>query len=367
MTAQMSLSRQVLLLGLLVLIAAGAWGGRGPILDAFGLNADPSERTERSARPATRVVTVGVVLKPDDLTLEAVGTGRAVRSVTLRTESAGKIVSMALAAGQRFEAGDALLTLDDAHEQLALSLAQARLAEARRDLERSEQLQGRGVAAVATLDQVRTATEVAEIEVAIARERLEDRTLRAPFEGVASIAEVEIGDWIDTDDVVARFDDRRTLLIEFDAPELLLPRIEVGMRVAVVSPTAPGAEIVGEVVAIDSRIDPTSRAARVRIAAPNEADRLRPGASFTVRLDLPGERYPLAPELALQFERTGLHVWRAVDGKAEKVPVTLIRRRVDGVLVDADLREGDRIVVEGAQRLSPGRAIEIATDPAGRP
>lgn len=365
MTKTISLRSQLVAAVLAILIAAGVWTGRGAVMTAFGPSAGQSGETRRAAA-AIRVVTADVVFAADDLGLEAVGTGRALKSVSLRPESEGKVVEMALAAGAHFSKGEALLKLDDTDETIAVGLASARLEEAERDLQRAEQLQGRGFAAVAALDEARTAAKVAAFELQLAAERLADRTLRAPFDGVASFPEIEVGDWIDTDDVVARFDDRSTLLIEFDAPEVLLSRIEIGMVVGVESAAAPGVEIAGEITAIDSRLDATNRSARIRVSARNEEDALRPGASFNVRLNLPGPRYARAPELALQFAREGLHVWRVSDGKAERVPVTLVRRRADGVLVEGGLREGDRIVVEGAQRLAPGRAVEITADPAAR-
>jgi Membrane-fusion protein len=111
------------------------------------------------------------------------------------------------------------------------------------------------------------------------------------------------------------------------------------------------------VVALDSRLDVNSRTARVRVALPNPDDALRPGASFAVRLELPGDVHPVVPELAVQFSRGDVYVWRVVDGAAEKVEARLVGRRDGDVLLDGPLQPGDRVVVEGAQRLSPGRAV----------
>ncbi|MGD1870895.1 MAG: efflux RND transporter periplasmic adaptor subunit [Neomegalonema sp.] len=361
-----SFGKQALVSLVIILLAAGLWSARGAISSALGVSPDQTTEVAKSQRPAIRVVTANVALADDDLYLEALGTGRAQRSVSLRGESEGKIVEMALAAGARFAAGEVLLRLDDVDERLEVALAEARLEQADRSLGRAEQLEDRGFTAQANLDNARTAARIARLELERARQTLKDRSLRAPFDGVASIPEVEVGDWIDSDDVVATFDDRSVLLIEFEAPELLLPRIRLEMPVAVVNPAAPGLEITGAVAAIDSRVDAVSRSARIRIAAPNPDDRLRPGASFEVRLNLEGARYPSVPELALQFSREGLYVWRAVDGKADRVAVRLIRRRTEGVLVEGDLNAGDLVVVEGAKRLTQGRALQAVADPAAR-
>ena len=366
MRATLATWKQVAVSCALVGVVFGAWLGHESLFARLGIasprTADISVRT-----PSTvRVAIAEVAIARDDLALEAIGTGRARMSVDLRAESAGKIVELVLEANRRFAEGDVLLRLDDANTRLAVELARARLSDSQRTLDRFEQLYGRGAAAVSALDQARIDAEVARIELEIANEAFARRTLRAPFDGVSTLPDVHVGDWIDTDDVVATYDDRSTILVEFDVPELLLPRLALDMEVETGTAAAPGFSFSGIVTAIDSRLDPGSRAARVRVAIPNEDDRLRPGASFTVGLALPGDDFPAVPELALQFTRGGLHVWRIVEDKAEQVPVRLVRRRSGGVLVDGDLGPGDRVVVEGAQRLSPGRPVEIVMDPARR-
>jgi RND family efflux transporter MFP subunit len=333
------------------------------------------------------VIVEPVRLAEDDLRLEVVGTGRARRSVTLRSRASGEIVSMALAPGARVEAGEVLMRLDDADERLALSLAETRLADARRTLERQRQLRASGTAALARLDEAETAAEIARLEVERAREALAERSLLAPFDGVAGLPEVETGAWVEEGEAIASLDDRSALLVEIDLPEAALGRLGAvsgggdglaaagadvrsdaaggAARIGAVTPTVPGRVFGAALEAVDSRVDPGSRTVRVRVAVPNENDALRPGASFTVRLDLPGGRYPVVPELALQFSRGSLHVWRLAGEAAERVEVVMIRRRDRTVLVDGPLAEGDRVVVEGTQRLRPGRAVRVLRDGAG--
>jgi multidrug efflux pump subunit AcrA (membrane-fusion protein) len=65
------------------------------------------------------------------------------------------------------------------------------------------------------------------------------------------------------------------------------------------------------------------------------------------------------PELALQWGRDGAHVWVVRDGQALQVPVRLVRRLDGSVLVDGALQPGEPVVVEGVQRLRPGRAVSV--------
>jgi RND family efflux transporter MFP subunit len=357
---RMTLLKQAIVSLCLVAAAFLFWDRREALLDLVGWSA-PSERAVRAVAEGVPVIAARVGEARDDLPFEAVGTGRAVRSAVLRVDGTGKIVESALAAGRRFEAGETILRLEDRRQRLDVAAAEARLAEAERTLARSERLEDSGSGAVseAALEDARTVAEIARIELDRAEEALAERTLRAPFDGVAGLPGFEIGDRIGPEDAVASFDDRGVILVAFDLPEALLARVEEGDALEVTTPAAPGRTFEGRVAAIDSRVDVLSRAAVVRAAVPNPDDAMRPGASFRVRLELEGETYAAVPELALQFARGTLHVWRVRDSRAERLEVALVRRRAGVVLVEGPLSPGDLVAVEGARRLSEGEAVDV--------
>lgn len=353
-----ALWRQLLLAALIAGLAYFVWTNEGKVRDFFGLAAEEVPRYNRAAT-ATPVIAAKVGEAEDQLTYELVGTGRALRSVMLRSKGAGLVTSASFSAGAEFASGDVLMTLDDHDQRNALALAEARLAEAQRVLERQEKLVSIGASTGARVDEARTAAEIAVLEVEAARRALDDRTMRAPFDGVTGLAQVDTGDRVESDASIASFDDNSAVLVEFELPEALLSRITSGMDVSASTPSWPDRRFNGEVSAIDTRVDPESRTARVRILLPNDEGLLRPGGSFTVRLELPGETYPTVPELALQFSQGGLRVWRIEGDQVQPVDLRMVRRRAESVLVDGELVPGDTIVIEGTQRLSAGRKVQI--------
>lgn len=366
MRAPIGFFKQLFVAAVMLAVAGALWQNQDTIRAGLGIaNGAAAEKARRKSNEGVPVIVAAAGETKDDLVFEAVGTGRAKRSVMLRLEAEGKIVASNLVSGARFAAGDVLLALEERNERLALELAETRLAEAVRVLERFERLRNTGAAATATLDEARTAAAVAALEVERAREALADHTLRAPFGGVAGLPNVEVGDWIDSSVDIATFDDRSLLLVEFDLPEQLLSRIGPGQKVTATTPAFGGRTFEGAVTDIDTRVDPVSRSARIRVAIPNDQDLLRPGASFTISLPLPGEPFPSVPELALQFAKGTLHVWRVNGEKAEKVDVRLVRRRNAEVLVEGPLQPGDLVVVEGTQRLIPGEKVSIVGGGSG--
>lgn len=352
---------------LLVALGGGAWVFRAELGTLWASVAAPAPQDTSAKNDAqgTPVITAPVRTEADNLTFSAIGTGFAARSVTLRAPVSGRVTDLSLSPDRAFAKDEILLQLDDTDERLAFELAEARLDRAEQERDRYRALQDTGAAAQTRLEQVETDFNVARIQMDQARADLEDRSLRAPFDGVTGIASVEVGDRVAAEDAVATFDDRGRILVEFDLPEAFLSRVDLGLTLTVTTPAVENQSFEGRITAVDSRVDPTTRSARVRATIDNGKDILRPGASFAVRVDLPGPDYPAVPELALQFSRDGLLVWRVTDGKAEAVPVRLIRRRAGLVIVDGALDPGDAVVVEGTQRLRPGVAVNVLNDQTG--
>ena len=354
--------KQCAIAAVVIAVGVGVWTQFGPASSNTGSAIEQPDRKKKKRSRRAPVIVAAVETAADNLTVEVVGTGRAKRSVVLRSETDGKIAKLALAPGKRFAEGDVLVQLASREALLAVGLSKARLAEAVRIRDRFTKLQRRGNVAAARLDEARTAAEVARLELAQARQRLTNRSIRAPFDGVAGLTEVEVGTWVDTGAAIARYDDRSAIVVEFDLPEALLERVSLGMPLAVTTPSAAHRSFTGMVTAVDNRVDAASRSIRVRAEVPNPDDQLRPGASFIVRINFPGRTYARTPELAVQYSRSSLHVWRVADDKVEQVPVRLIRRLDGAVLVDGNLVAGDLVVIEGTQRLRPGVAVQVLGD-----
>jgi len=341
------------------LIAGGIWVilERDAALALIGVAPSSPMPAGRTAQPDQPVLTRDVEGSADDLKLQAVGTGSARRSVTLKADASGQIVSINFEAGSRVKAGQPLMTLADRQERLALDLAKVRLTEAQRNLERFQQLKRRGSATTVILQEAETQAEVARIARDSAATALDKRTIRAPFDGVTGIPLVTPGARVDVETDVVSLDDRSTLRVEFDLPEKYLARLAVGNPVEAQTPAFPGRVFPAEIVEIDSRVDELSRTARVRAEIANTDDLLRPGMSFVVDVFLPGELRAAVPQLAVQWGRNGAYVWRVIDGVAQPAQVQLLGRRDGLVLVEGDVVPGDVVVIEGVQRLRPGRGV----------
>ncbi len=334
------------------------------LLMLVGCTEEPETSLRRSTE--TRVIVEPVALSSEMTRVEAVGTSRAMRSITLYSATSGEVVGVLFKPGQYVEKGQVLVELDQRDAKLAVDLAAVRLEDARRLFDRYQSSAAVGATLPTTLDAARTELEAARIELDRARINLEDRTVEAPFGGYVGITDVDVGDRIQPATAITTLDDRESLMVSFAVPEVLIDKIRVGDRVDVATWNATGPQATGEVIEIDSRINPDTRTFVTRARVENPTDSLRPGMSFRVALNMRGDPYPVLAEISLQWGADGSFIWSVVDGKARRVPVNIVQRQRGKVLVRGDLTPGDLVVVEGIQSLRPGTVVNPKMTTAAR-
>ncbi len=357
----MSPLRQLALVLAVAFVVGAAWLFDLPAL--LGGAQAPGRGSKRTARPKPTAIVRPVTFASDAAVLRAVGTARAVRSVTLYPEGSGRVTEVLFSAGQKVRAGTPLLRLDGDAETLAVELARLKLEDARQRLARYEPLAASGAVSRSQVYQARTDIPAARIALAQAELALAKRLVVAPFTGVVGIPEVEAGQRITPETPIAAFDDRGSLLIDFAVPEVSARGVRVGAPLRVSTWGGREQPVIGHVETIGSRIDPASRSLRVRALVSNSGDRFRPGMSFSVRLVLAGREYPAVAAVAVQWNREGAYVWRIRDGKAERVRVKVLKRSEGTMLLDGPLSPADLVVVEGVQRMRPGREVQVRRAP----
>jgi RND family efflux transporter MFP subunit len=264
------------------------------------------------------------------------------------------VAGIEVGSGDRVREGAALVQLDSEAEEIALDRARLTLDDARATLTRTEDLVRSGATTEVQLRSAQLAVSQGELALRDAELALEHRVIRAPFDGWVGIIAVDVGDQVETATEITTLDDRSHILVDFRVPERFVSQIRVGAPVAAQPLGRPELELDGEVVTLDSRIDPDTRTLRVRASLDNAEDRLRAGMAFSVAMRFPGEAFPAVDPLAIQWSAEGAYVWIDAGGKAAEVPVRIVQRNNDAVLVDADLAPGTMVVTQGVQMLREG-------------
>jgi len=292
--------------------------------------------------------------------LNAIGNGEAILSVAVTPQATGNLTEVLVHSGDRIEKGQVIARLDSDEQKIAAAQAKVAVDSAREKVERNRKL-GNAVS-VAVLREAEFAMQAAELALQTAELDLKRRDIVAPSGGIVGIITVNPGDYVTTSTPVAVVDDRSQILVDFWAPERFSTKISVGQAVTASAIALPGSEFSGVIHAIDNRIDQASRTLRVRARIDNPNDTLRAGMSFSVSVRFPGDQYPTVNPLAIQWSADGSYVWRVDEDKSQRIPVKIIQRNSDKVLVEAELAKGDAVVMEGVQRLRDGGTVRVASD-----
>ncbi|HKK52692.1 MAG TPA: efflux RND transporter periplasmic adaptor subunit, partial [Myxococcota bacterium] len=196
--------------------------------------------------------------------IEALGTARANESVVITANVTETVARVHFESGQQVAAGALLVELESTEERAQLAEARANRADARLRFERVADLAKRGTESQSRYDEVRTAFEAAEARVAELEARLSDRRLRSPFAGVLGLREVSPGTLVQPGDRITTLDDIDRIKLDFSVPETFLSILRTGLDIRTESAAYPERIFPGRITAIDSRVDPGTRAVRVR-------------------------------------------------------------------------------------------------------
>ena len=323
------------------------------------------QQQDRTPDPVP-VVAEPLQFRPLQVATEMIGTARASTSAELYPETSGRVTRVLFTAGDYVRKGQPLVELDSRRERLAVEAAQVQLREADQLLGRYRRIEDTGAISESQIEAGETALASAQVELQQARTELADRTIRAPFSGHIGLTEIDPGDRVNDSTPIAQIDKRSTLFVDFNAPETVFSALRPGETVTIAPFAQDDRTIEARIVATDSRVSQDSRDFIVRASVPNRDDRLRPGMSFRVTVDRRGDPRPAVDEEAIVWGGEGSHLFVVREGKAKQVPVTITARREGQVFVDGALSRGDRVIVEGVQKVRDGQAIRLVV-PKGPP
>ena len=300
-------------------------------------------------------------------TLQGLGTTRARESVTVTAKVSEIVEKVHFDSGQAVKAGEPLVTLRGEAQQAALLQAQATFAEADQLYRRQLELAQQRLVATSTLDTQKSIRDAAEARVREMRADIGDRNVRAPFAGVMGIRQVSPGSLITPTTSIATLDDISRLHVDFQVPEAELATLSVGDKVEASSVAYAGRQFAGEVTAVDTRVDPATRAVTVRADFNNADHALRPGMLLDVRMFRPERQALVIPEIAVVQVGRESYVFRVKDDDSvERADVVTGQRRAGVVEIRSGLRAGDRIVVDGTGKLRPGLKVKAPAEAATR-
>jgi membrane fusion protein (multidrug efflux system) len=290
--------------------------------------------------------------------LETSGTLRANESVDLTSEASGKVTSIRFEEGARVQAGQLLLTINDAELQAERQRLQYRLKLATDREQRQARLLEQGGVSQEEYDAVQNEVNVLRSELALTEARIEKTQVRAPFAGRVGLRNVSEGSYITPQTAITTLQDVDPIKLDLSVPEQYASRVAAGSEIQF---TVRGSDSThtGTVYAVEPQIDAETRTLRIRARTDNDGT-LRPGAfaNVTLRLGTIDDALTV-PTVAVVPTLGGQRLYVVENDTAQTRNVTLGIRDAARVQITSGLSPGDTVIVSGIQNLRAGLPVSI--------
>lgn len=319
-----------------------------------------------TAEPVVEVAMGSPALTAIEDTVTAVGTIDANERVELQPEAPGLIRAILFTEGERVEQGDRLFQLDASKEEAAVSQAQAEKVLAQSNLERAQSLVGTKAISRQEVDKLASELAVKSAVLEVQEENLSDRVVIAPFAGVVGPRLVSPGQYVHTGTPLGTLVDQAIVKVRCGLPERALAHVQVGQTGRIRVNAYPDRTFVGKVDLISPEVDVATRTAEVRLRVPNPEGLLKPGMFARVEIVAAvRERALVIPEGALVPSLEAFSVYVVQEERARLRPVQVGVRGPGEVEILQGLKEGDRLVISGTQKLVDGMKVTSAQTAPG--
>ncbi|MCD5974223.1 MdtA/MuxA family multidrug efflux RND transporter periplasmic adaptor subunit [Pseudomonas quasicaspiana] len=317
---------------------------------------------------------------------KALGTVTAMNTINVRSRVAGELVKINFQEGQMVKAGDLLAEIDPRSYQIALQQAegtlatnQALLKNAQLDVQRYRGLYAEDSIAKQTLDtaeslvnQYQGTIKTNQAAVGDAKLNLEFTRIRAPIAGRIGLKQLDVGNLVAANDTTALviITQTKPITVAFTLPEKDLANVITRYRSGDKLPVEAWdrgdlkQQAQGVLASLDNQIDVATGTLKFKARFENQNEVLFPNQFVNVHLLADTlKQAVLVPTAAIQFGTNGTFVY-AMDGE-NKVKIRALKTGANNeqlTVVSEGLSAGDRVVLEGTDRLRDGATVEVVSD-----
>ncbi len=282
------------------------------------------------------------------------------REIEIAAETEGRVEIINAKRGLRLNKGQPILTLDLRDRQARVKQAEASVQEHETAYRGQSSLLSDGYVSETQIAETLARLENARAELLRARIDLDNRIVRAPFNGVLQNREVEIGDFVRSGDPVATFVDNLKLIVTGTLAEQEVANIEVD-EIATAK-LVTGQEVQGRIRYVSPVADRSTRTFLVEMEISNTDGKLPAGVTAELLLES-GEvmAYQLSPAMLTLNSEGDIGIMTVdTNQRARFTPVVIEKSGIDGVWVSG-LGSSASVITVGQGFVRSGQAVEIIT------
>jgi membrane fusion protein (multidrug efflux system) len=290
----------------------------------------------------------------------ATSTLEAERIAQLLAETTGRVTALRREEGDRVSKGQVLIQLEDTQQKLDFQKATIDLDVAEKEWRRAEELEKKGIVSAQDLDEARLRFEAAKHAKARAEYELAKTSITAPFSGVVTERNVNVGETVTPGKPVATVADFDPLVAKFRVPESEIGPVKVGQPVTLEIPSRQNDTQHARVSLVSPVIDQGTGTVKLTAYLKNPRFDIKPGTFVRARVVSATHDSALTiPKRALVSEDGTTHVFTVASDTTKKVAV--MPGITDGQFVEilSGLSVGDRVITVGQGGLKPGDKVRI--------
>ncbi|OOF67931.1 efflux RND transporter periplasmic adaptor subunit [Rodentibacter caecimuris] len=340
--------------------------------------------------PESPAPVTAVTVQPREWTpvIETTGLIRPNQGAMLSSQNAGTVSNVVVRNGQTVKKGDLLVELDSSVEKASLAAAQAQLPALRQTYQRYVSLLKSNSVSRQEVDNAKSAYDAQVANIESLKAVIERRQIVAPFDGVAGIVKVNVGQYVNIGTEIVRVEDTALMKVDFSISQNDLEKLYIGQRVTATTDARQGETFAAKITAIEPAINSSTGLVTAQATfEPEDGRKLLSGMFSRLRISLPTEKNQIiVPQVAVSYNMYGEIAYvltalsdeeknrllenpmfkQANEGKLDRLyrakQITVFTKERQGIysqLQGDEVKAGDKILTGGQQSIGNGSLVEL--------
>lgn len=387
-TKKVGIGRKILIIITLIVVLVAFGGVVGMQQFIAGKKAEAAANMPETV---SQVTVMNVAAQEWTPMISTTGTIRPNQGAMLSSQIAGTVTRVAVNSGDQVKKGQLLVEIDSSAERANLKASEAQLATAQANYNRYKNLAATNSASKMELDNAKANYDALVANIEALKEQIVRRQIYAPFDGVAGIVNVNVGQFVTAGTEIVRVEDQSSMKVRFTLPQTDLERIEIGQKVTATIDALPGQTFPARISAMDPAVDKRTGLINLEAVILEGQNKLLSGMFARLNIAMPTKyNQVVVPQIAVAYTMYGesVYVLQALSEedknlvskmaehnpslevskiyRVKQVEVKTAERRGIYSQLSKGLNVGDMIVTGGMQRLSNNALVMVSErEPVG--